>query len=74
MPPLPVLSGAALIQLLEQVGYVQVRQRGSHVRLTCPGRTPITVPMHKEIDRGTLRSILREAEIDPADLVALMAN
>jgi predicted RNA binding protein YcfA (HicA-like mRNA interferase family) len=49
--------------VLSKLGYTTLRQKGSHVRLVCPGRTPVTVPLHHEIDRGTLRGILRTAEI-----------
>lgn len=40
-----------------------VRQSGSHVRLKCPGRTPLTVPVHhgKDLASGTLRAILRQS-------------
>jgi predicted RNA binding protein YcfA (HicA-like mRNA interferase family) len=64
MPPLPIISGADCIQALRKFGYEFARQNGSHVRLVCPGRMPVTVPMHKPIKRGTLRSILRTAEIE----------
>lgn len=63
MPPLPVISGAACIAALAKVGYTVLRQKGSHVRLVCAGRSPVTVPLHPELDRGTLRSIIRTAEV-----------
>lgn len=46
--------------------------KGSHVRLACAGRPPVTVPMHATIDRGTLRSILRSCEISVEDFVKLV--
>jgi predicted RNA binding protein YcfA (HicA-like mRNA interferase family) len=67
-----VLSGAELVRLLGKVGYRQARQRGSHVRMACQGRSPVTVPMHDELDRGTLRSILRAAGITPEELASLL--
>lgn len=63
MPPLPVISGSACIVALSKLGYTILRQKGSHVRLVCPRRPPVTVPMHQEIDRGTLRSVIRTVEI-----------
>jgi predicted RNA binding protein YcfA (HicA-like mRNA interferase family) len=63
MPSLPVISGDQCIAALRHFGYSEARQRGSHVRLTCPGRSPVTVPRHGELKPGTLRAILREAEI-----------
>ncbi|MFQ6071382.1 MAG: type II toxin-antitoxin system HicA family toxin [Methanosarcinales archaeon] len=61
MPKLPVVSGEKLIKLLIKLGYEVRRQRGSHVRLrkvTNIGDHNITVPMHKEIAKGTLNDIL----------------
>ncbi len=61
MPKLPQVSGNAVIRLLESLGYVVVRQRGSHVRMhktTALGEHTITVPDHKSIAKGTLSDIL----------------
>ena len=74
MTSLPVVSGATCIVALERIGYAVVRQKGSHVRLHCPGRPPVTVPLHDELDRGTLRAILRTAGVDPDDFRALIAG
>ncbi|HTM45037.1 MAG TPA: type II toxin-antitoxin system HicA family toxin, partial [Polyangiaceae bacterium] len=46
--------------------------RACHVRLTCANRSPVTVPEHDELDRGTLRSIIRAAGITPEELIALL--
>ena len=54
MPPLPLLSGRKLVRILGNLGYRVVRQRGSHMRLACPGRKPVTVPDCKTIDRFLL--------------------
>ena len=63
MAQLPIVSGKELIRILQRFGYREVRQRGSHIRLTCPGRKPITVPNYKSIDRSLLRKILRDARL-----------
>ena len=60
MPKLPVLSGQELVRLLEQVGFEQVRQRGSHVVMRRAG-SGCVVPLHKEVKTGTLAGILRHA-------------
>jgi predicted RNA binding protein YcfA (HicA-like mRNA interferase family) len=66
---LPVVSGAQLIRALERLGWETVRQRGSHVRLHHPGqRTFLVVPLHKELKRGTLRGILRDADLSVDEL------
>lgn len=72
MPPLPVCSGAEVIQALGRIGYQAVRTRGSHVRLRCSGRPPVTVPLHDELDRGTLRAILRQAQLTAEEFTDLL--
>jgi len=62
----PLLSAGEIIKALHKVGFEEVSQRGSHRKLknnSAPARTVI-VPMHHEIARGTLRSILEQAGID----------
>ena len=72
---LPVLSGAELIAALEKDGWASVRQRGSHVRLKHPGRTmALVVPLHRELKRGTLSGILRDAGINRDELRRLLAE
>ena len=68
MSELPILSAKELIGLLEKIGYREVRQRGSHIRLSCPGRNSVTVPNYKTIDRSLLKKILRDAELTAAEL------
>jgi predicted RNA binding protein YcfA (HicA-like mRNA interferase family) len=70
---LPVISGKECVAAHAALGYRQARQRGSHVRLVCEGRTPVTVPMHDTLDRGTLRSILRVVDVSVDDFIALLA-
>ena len=72
MPPLPVISGRACVTALAKLGYIAIRQKGSHVRLSCGGRTAVTVPLHDELDRGTLRAILREIGLSVQDFIALL--
>jgi predicted RNA binding protein YcfA (HicA-like mRNA interferase family) len=63
---LPVVSGKNLIKLLSRLGYETVRQRGSHVRLgkvSEIGEHKITVPLHKEIAKGTLDDILSKVSL-----------
>lgn len=72
MSGLPVVSGDECIAALARVGYRVARVRGSHFRLRCPGRTPVTVPRHPVLDRGTLRSILRTAELSVDEFTSLL--
>ena len=64
MPDLPHLSGREIIRALERLGFVQARQRGSHVvmkKSTPEGDIGCVVPLHKEVAIGTLHSILKQA-------------
>jgi predicted RNA binding protein YcfA (HicA-like mRNA interferase family) len=52
-----------VVRALTKAGFAEVSQRGSHVKLRNEiGRTVI-VPLHRELARGTLRSILRQADL-----------
>ncbi len=55
------VSGESLARVLERLGYVLVRQKGSHARFTHPGppQAHIAIPMHKQIKVGTLGDILK---------------
>ena len=72
MTGLPLVSGTECIRALFKIGYTQSRTRGSHARLVCPGRSPVTVPLHNELDRGTLSSILRTVKISAEEFTGLL--
>jgi predicted RNA binding protein YcfA (HicA-like mRNA interferase family) len=60
------VSGQEAVRALERLGFVQVRQRGSHVvlkRQTPEGETGCVVPLHRELAVGTLRGILKQAGV-----------
>lgn len=66
MPGLPVVRGKELLKVLSRLGYVLVRQRGSHAQLKCitpAGEHTITIPLHDEIAAGTLNDILSKVAI-----------
>jgi len=66
MPKVPQLSGEEIIRILEKLGFVKLRQKGSHVSLkkqTPSGAVGCVVPNHKEVAAGTLRGILKQAGI-----------
>lgn len=72
-PRQPVVSGEQLVKALYKDGWEVVRQRDSHVRLKKAGRrTALVVPLHKEIKRGTLSGILRDADLSADDLRRLL--
>lgn len=65
MPKLKSLSGEEIIKIFISLGFEVASQRGSHVklkRLTKGGfKQTLTVPNHKELDRGTVRAIYNQA-------------
>jgi predicted RNA binding protein YcfA (HicA-like mRNA interferase family) len=70
---LPVISGGQCVKALERIGFVVYRQRGSHIvmiRKNPPAQT--TIPNHKELDRGTLRAIIRHAGLAVEEFVDLL--
>lgn len=70
-PALPVVSGAAVVRALGKDGFTQVSQRGSHVKLRRDHATVI-IPLHRELAPGTLRSILRQAEMTAEEFTKLI--
>ena len=60
-PYLPRMSGKDVISVLALIGFVQVSQKGSHVKLRHADGRVVIVPVHKELATGTLRSIIRQA-------------
>lgn len=62
------VSGEDAIRALERLGFVRVRQKGSHVvlkRQTSGASVGCVVPLHRELAVGTLRGILAQAKVEP---------
>ena len=73
MPRLPVISGSQAVKVFQRAGWHVDRQRGSHIMLfRSDPPTTLSVPDHRELDRGTLRAILRQAGISPSRLMELL--
>jgi len=68
MPKLPRTSGAAIVKALERLGFVKIRQSGSHVIMR-RGTKGCVVPMHREVKVGTLAGILRQAEVSQDEFI-----
>ena len=70
MPNLKNLSGKEVIKVLESFGFKQIRQKESHIILkkqTSSGSIGCVIPNHKELAYGTLRGILKQANITIED-------
>ena len=66
MPKLKRLSGKEVVAVFHQLGFATISQRGSHVKLRrlspAGNKETLTVPIHDQLDTGTLRAIVRQAE------------
>ena len=74
MQKLPRMSGGEVIKILTKIGFTIARQKGSHVILkkeTPEGIRTTVVPLHSEVDRGTLLEILRQAGLKKEDFLNL---
>ena len=74
MSVLPRASGRAVVKALVKIGYAQDRQRGSHIilrQVTYPHRR-IVVPDYREVSKGTLKTIIRQAGLTVEEFKALL--
>ncbi|MGE0193162.1 MAG: type II toxin-antitoxin system HicA family toxin [Planctomycetota bacterium] len=74
MSRLPVVSGREVVRAFEKIGYVVDRQRGSHIQLrqTAAPHRRLTVPDHREVARGLLRALIRDAGLTVESFVTLL--
>ena len=67
-----MVSGAEEVRKFERAGWVVARQKGSHVMMTRPGTmTTLSVPQHRELDRGLVRALVRAAGLTVEELIEL---
>jgi predicted RNA binding protein YcfA (HicA-like mRNA interferase family) len=71
---LPAVTGARLVKAFQAAGFTVTSTRGSHHRLRHPDGRATTVPVHagKDVPKGTLRAVLRDAGISAEDLRRLL--
>ena len=74
MPKLPLLSSAEIMKALFKIGYKYDHQTGSHIilRATQPPFRRAVVPIRKEMPRGTLKAIIREAGLTADQFTQLL--
>ncbi len=76
MPKLPILSGKELIKILSKIGFQHIRTTGSHAILNKfdkeKGKVTVPVPLHKELAKGTLKSIMRQTDLTLEKLLELV--
>ncbi|MFL6254012.1 MAG: type II toxin-antitoxin system HicA family toxin [Pyrinomonadaceae bacterium] len=71
MASLPVLSGREVVKTFESFGWNVSRQSSSHIIMTKQGEmVTLSVPDHREVAKGTLRSLIRAANLTVDEFVA----
>ena len=71
MPKLPRVTGAEALKALQKLGFVKVRQSGSHVIAKRRDKGCV-IPMHGELKTGTLAGLLRQADISHEDFTSAL--
>ena len=67
---LPLLPGRRVAQAFVRLGWQVARQKGSHIVLVKPGHiASLSVPDHREVARGTLRGLLRSADVELSEFL-----
>ena len=69
------LSGKKVVKALSKADFISVRQKGSHIIMkkeTSEGKITVVVPNHKEIDKGTLSEIIRQAKLNREEFMGLL--
>jgi len=69
MPKIPVVSGFEMVRALEKIGFVIIRQKGSHIILR-KGSVGCVVPNHRELKTGTVSGILKQAGVSADEFIA----
>ncbi len=70
MASLPVISGSETVKVFERFGWTVARQTSSHIIMTKEGQiASLSIPNHKEVARGTLRSLIRSANLTVDEFV-----
>jgi predicted RNA binding protein YcfA (HicA-like mRNA interferase family) len=66
---LPLLSGQQVLAALTRLGFVELRRKGSHVKMKHNDGRVIVFPFHDEVDRYTLKGALRDADVEIEDFL-----
>ena len=73
MPALPIISGRDVRRALEKLGWQFARQRGSHMIMVKAGHpASLSTPDHREVARGTLRSLIRSSGLTVEEFVSVL--
>ena len=72
MTRLPLISGDDFVKAVHKIGYVWDHTEGSHMILLHPLGRRLSVPRHKELGQGLLRSLIRDAGLSREEFVRLL--
>ncbi|XGV94878.1 MAG: type II toxin-antitoxin system HicA family toxin [Leptolyngbya sp. BL-A-14] len=73
MSKLPNLSGKDCVKVLQKIGFYQKRRESSHIILRRDEPfAQVVVPDHQELAKGTLRAIIRDADLSVEEFIALL--
>jgi predicted RNA binding protein YcfA (HicA-like mRNA interferase family) len=68
MPNLPGVSGKRAVKALQRLGFIFLRQKGSHAILRRSERGCV-VPMHRQINAWTMAGVLKQAGVTPEEFL-----
>ena len=74
MARLPVISGDDFVKAMHKIGYVWDHTEGSHMILLHSSKGRLSVPRHKQLGRGLLRALIRDAGLSRQEFIALMRD
>jgi predicted RNA binding protein YcfA (HicA-like mRNA interferase family) len=71
VPNFPIISGFEAVRALQKLGFIVIRQKGSHIILR-KGSQGCVVPNHREIKMGTLAGLLKQAGVSADEFIAVL--
>lgn len=72
MARLPIVSGDEFVKVMVKIGYVRDHIEGSHMILFHPTKGRLSVPRHKELGRGLVRALIRDAGLTRDEFLDLL--
>lgn len=72
-PKPPLLSGREIVRIFSRLGYREVSQKGSHIKVRHDKKEiTLIIPDHREVDRWTLKGILRDAGMSVDEFISII--
>jgi predicted RNA binding protein YcfA (HicA-like mRNA interferase family) len=74
VPRIPVVSGDGFVEAMGRIGYTWDHTEGSHMILVHPSRCRLSVPRHRELGRGLVRKLIRDAGLTRDEFIDLLTR